>query len=127
MGNNLFKAGISKAINKALGGAGMLLPLTLAHDTPTTRTIGDLASGLHPNTSTATARGFIDDYKVGQIDGTLIKVGDMKVLIIGDSISPALVPVPGDRITIEGRTRTIVKDGVTRDPDAATYTCQVRG
>ena len=71
-------------------------------------------------------RGVVETYKAYDIDGTIIKAGDRRVLLIVKSF-PLNMPVPytGCRITIEGESLTIVGD-VKRDPAGATYTCQVR-
>ena len=56
----------------------------------------------------------------------LIRKGDRQILLVGDSIASAKVPVPGDEITIQGSTYVIVADGVTSDPALAQYTCHCR-
>jgi hypothetical protein len=67
----------------------------------------------------------LEDYRDSQIDGTTIKRGDRRVLLLGDTIAGGAVPQPSDKITAEGKMYDVVN--VTRDPDAAAYTCQVRG
>lgn len=67
----------------------------------------------------------MDSYRTSQIDETIIQQGDRKVLILGNSIPSGVVPETGDMVEAEGRVFTVV--AVERDPDAATYTCQVRG
>lgn len=104
--------------------SGQLIPLTLASRTAGTRTAGNLTGGTNPTTATATGEGIIDDYTNREIDGTRVRTGDKKILIIGKSLSPLLVPKPGDDVTIEGSTYRIIR--VKRDPAAATYTCQSR-
>lgn len=99
---------------------------TLTKSTPGTRTAGAISAGTNPTTATFTATGLVSDYKASQIDGTLIKQGDRQVTLFGASISNGAVPEPGDRITIDGETLTIVKGGVGRDPAKATYLCQCR-
>lgn len=111
---------------KALG--SKLLPVTLTVVTPGTRNTADLTAGTGPTTVDYACRGLIEDYKAGAVDGTQIQFGDRKVLILGKTINAGnTAPKPGDRVTIEGRTYTIVPKGVGRDPAAATYSCQVRG
>jgi hypothetical protein len=73
------------------------------------------------------ARGFIEDYKPTVVDGTLIKVGDRKVTLLGNTIEGGAVPEGGvnkDQVEIEGTRYNIQL--VNRDPAGATYTLQVR-
>lgn len=121
---DIFKADIAGKINKALG--NLVFDLTLTKVETGTRTPGALTGGTNPTETGHTVKGFVDEYKDYQIDGTLIQRGDRKVVILGGSLSSGVIPEPGDKITAEGQTRTIVEDGVKRDPAGATYTCQVR-
>jgi hypothetical protein len=119
----LFGVDVANEVNKAMGPG--LLDATLTVVTPGTRTAGSLSGGVNPTTTTHTAKGFIEDYKDFQIDETIIQRGDRMVLLLGDSIFPAAIPTPGDRVNIESEDFNVVN--VTRDPAAATYTMQVRG
>lgn len=69
-------------------------------------------------------KGFVDVYVDKWVAGTTVKVDDHKIVILGDSLPVGIVPEPGNKITAEGRVYIIVKDGVARDPAAATYECQ---
>lgn len=69
-------------------------------------------------------RGFIDEFKDEWVNGTTVKVNDRKIVILGASLPIGVVPEPGDKILAEGKSWTIVKEGVKRDPAAATYECQ---
>lgn len=120
---NLFGVDIAKEINDAMGSG--LLAATLIKVTPGTPTTGSLTSGSNPKTSSSSCRGVIEEYDSREIDGTIIYMGDRKVLLLGGSLPSGTVPTPGDRVTIEGSTFDVV--GVKRDPAAASYTCQVRG
>lgn len=122
MGNNLFGVNISGIINSAIGPG--VLDATLLKRTPGSRTPGDVTSGTNPTEAPFAAKGFTDDYTDRQIDGTNVLIGDRKITLLGDSIAGLTIPEPGDRVTIEGQTWTIVD--VDRDPDAATYECQSR-
>lgn len=93
---------------------------------PGTRTPGSLTGGTNPTETDHTVKGFVDEYQDKHIDGTLIKRGDRKVIILGGSLPSGTVPEPSDQLTAEGETRTIVENGVKRDPAGATYICQVR-
>lgn len=120
MGKNLFGANISGQIAKALG--PLLLPGKLFSKSPGTRTTS--TGGRNPKTKVATFRGILDTYADSQVDGTVIKKGDRKVLMLGDTLPSGRVPEPNDEVEIESRRFRIVN--VERDPDAAAYTCQVR-
>ena len=116
----LFGQDIPALIYKAT--KGQLVSMTL-----TTRTVGtrggNLTAGTSPTTSNITCEGFVDKYKLYQIDGSRVRADDRKVVIIADSLSGA-VPEPGDTVTISGKTRNIID--VAQDPASATYECQSR-
>lgn len=102
-----------------------LLPATLRKVTPGTRDPSDLSGGTNPTEQAFACRGIIDEYRESQFDGTLIQRGDRKVLILGGTLPSGVVPEQGDKISIEGQVFQVV--GVpSRDPAAATYTCQAR-
>lgn len=120
---NLFGIDIAGIIGNELGPS--LLPATLIKVTASTRTPGSLTSGMNPTSLNYSVRGILSDYEDHQINGTLIVKGDKQVLLLGATIAGGQIPVAGDRVIIEGNTYNIIK--VSRDPAAATYTCQVRG
>lgn len=122
MSPDIFKAGIAKKIAKALG--KQLFPVTLHSVTTGTRTPGGLTGGTNPSQTDHTCRGFVSDYKDHQVDGTIIRQGDRKVVILGDSISPVAVPKPNDKVTVESHVYVVIR--VNRDPAGATYTLQAR-
>lgn len=124
MGNKLFGIDIAGIINQEIGPG--VLDLTLIKVTSGTRTGGQLSAGTNPTTANTAGKGFIEDYSERQIDGTTVKRGDRRVVIIGNSLSSgSVIPAVGDQVTIEGATYEVVN--IMRDPAAATYTCQVRG
>ena len=123
MGNKLFGVDIAGALNTALG---PLLPsMTLTKVLPGTRSASDPSAGTQPTSRAYPCKGILDTYRTSQIDQTIVKQGDRKALLLGDSLPSGVVPAPGDTVTAEGAVFTVV--AVERDPDAATYTCQVRG
>jgi hypothetical protein len=117
---NIFKANIAKEIGKAMG--PLVFPLTLTKIRPSTR--GDLTGGVNSIPDTFSGKGFIDNYRDSRVDGSIVKVGDRVITILGASMGA--IPEPNDTVFIEDREWTIVKDGVKRDPAGATYECQVR-
>lgn len=73
-------------------------------------------------------RGFIEDFSPTSIDGTLIKVDDRKVTVLGATIEGGVEPEGGankDQFLVEG-VRYNIQRVVSRDPAAATYILQVR-
>jgi len=123
VGNRLFGVDISGIIKQSM--AAGLLPLTLIKEIPGARGAA-LTDGQAISEKKYPCRGFIDEYKLSQIDGTTVQRGDKKILIIGDTLPAGVVPQANDRIIAEGATYVI--PGVPeRDPAIATYVCQARG
>lgn len=120
----LFGVDIAKEIAKGMG-AG-LLPVTLIKVVPGSRDNTSMTAGNSPSTRRYPCRGILEDYKASEFDGTEVVRGDQKVLILGGTLPLGIVPEPNDKITIEGRTRTVASIP-SRDPAGATYLCQVRG
>ena len=118
----LFGVDFPKVMNQALG--KHLLPATLISKTPGSRTGSALTAGTNPDETQASARGIVEDYSAGQVNGTLIQKDDRKVLLLGGSISGGVVPKPGDQVTIQGLTYNVVD--VDSDPANATYVLQAR-
>jgi hypothetical protein len=125
---------MSKIINKAMG--PLLLTATLTRTVEGTRSSSALTAGtvVGATTTSWTCKGFTDSYKNNEImgfrhggaevDGTLIKTGDRKIVILGGSLPDDIDPTTNDTVTIEGVIWRIIQ--VTRDPAAATFTCQGR-
>lgn len=98
---------------------------TLTRYTDTARTPGQLTDGKNPTSVNYSFSGYMLEYNEHQIDGTSIRKGDRKVVVIIDTLDLAAVPpVPGDRITAD-RVYEVISVGV--DPSGATAECQVRG
>lgn len=122
MGQNLFGANISGQLAAAMG--ALLNPVTLIKVKPGTRNPANPSAGTNPTRRSFPCRGMVDSYRTSQMDGTIIKVGDRKVLVLGDTLPAGIVPEPNDEVRAESATYKVV--AVERDPDAATYTIQVR-
>lgn len=122
MGNDLFGANISGKIAAAMG--PLLASMTVSKTMSGTRTPSDPSAGTNPVVTAYPCKGILDDYSASQFDGTIIKRGDRKALILGDTLPAGIIPEPSDLVGAEGATFTVV--AVKRDPDAATYLCQVR-
>ena len=124
MGIKLFGLDIAAEIDKAMSSG--LPDITLTKNTVGSRTTGSLTGGQTLTPTSYSCKGFVDNYTVDEIDGTNIKKSDHKILIIGDSLPNGIVPEPGDTITAESNIYKIQRDGVERDPAAATYLCHSR-
>lgn len=125
MGNNLFGRDIAGIINRVFdsnSGVAPLLSATLFKVTTSTARSGSaLTSGRSTTTTQYTCTGFVENFEERQIDGTLVKRGDRKIVLIGDSIEGGTVaPEAKDRVLIENQVYSII-DIFGRDPDAATY------
>jgi len=123
MGNNLFNADIAGKLAKALG--PKLLPFVLRKVTPGTRSTSDPSAGTNPTTRNYPCRGILESYRDSQFDGTIIQRGDRKALLLGGTLPTGTFPTSGDVVVAEGSEFKVV--AVDRDPDAATYSCQIRG
>jgi hypothetical protein len=122
---------IAELVGTALVDAGMSKPAVLTKLTRGGRDPSRVSAGLVITTDDFTAQGFVANLSSFQIRGTLIADVNRVVKLYGSTISGGVIPAPGDRITIEGTTSTIVDDdgggnAVTRDAASAVYTCQCR-
>ena len=120
---NLFGVNMAAEIARGLG--NKLLPAILTKMTETTRTTGSLTAGTNPLTTDYPCRGFIEDYSDYDLANTIIQTSDRKITILGGTLPVNIVPMNGDKITIENTLYTIIR--VKRDPAGATYTLQSRG
>lgn len=122
MGNPLFGVDIAKLIADAIGPG--VLDATLSRVVPGSRG-ANLTGGTNPTTTSYACKGFIDSKMREAIDGTLVKDGDVTIVLIGGTISGGTVsPQTSDTVTIEGS--TYVVSALDRDPAGATFTllCQ---
>lgn len=121
MSNKIFNVNFSGIVNTAI--APGLLDATLTKYTAGSYNDDDLSAGPTLTSASYTAKGIVENYDISQIDGTVVKVGDKKALIM--KISSDAVPEPQDKLTIEGGTYDVVRIE-DRDPAGATFTLQVR-
>lgn len=121
MGQNLFGANISGKIARSLG---KRLPKgTLQKQVSKPRDSANLAVGTVGTPTNHEFRGIRIGLSSLRKDTILPDAKDA-VLILGDTIKPSAVPVENDRVIVESITFIIVS--ISRDPDAATYTCQIK-
>lgn len=121
---------LPKLIGKALAKYGKPLGIkscTLTLVTPGTRTPGAASGGTNPTSTSYAAKGWIESYTTGQIDGTLVTSEDRKISLLGSTIAGGAIPVTGAKITFDGVTYRIMGSiGVDRDPAGVVYVCQCR-
>lgn len=67
-------------------------------------------------------KGWRDDYRQEDRDGTLIRQDDVRIIIVVSSL--AITPGTSDKITIGGATYSIIS--VRRDPAGTTFDVQAR-
>jgi hypothetical protein len=122
---------LASLVSSALVGAGMAKDAVLTRVTAGQRTPGAVTAGNNPTTTSLPVRALPADTAQFRHADTLIAGVDRAIKIFGASLPAGVVPVPGDRITMDGATSTIVGDdggkrAVTVDPVGAMYTCQCR-
>jgi hypothetical protein len=122
---------LASIVADALVSAEMSLPATLTKVTPGTRTPGAISAGRHSSTTDYPVQAIAASTSAMRIAGTLIAGVDRVIRIFGASLPAGVVPTPGDRVTMDGATSTIVGDSaglraVTVDAAKAMYTCQCR-
>lgn len=120
---------LAGSIRKTVGKAFKKLFLD-AVITRETTTGGDPWDPTSTSTETFSGKGIFEEYGVGYRRDGLVQTGDMKALLLAASFSTD--PLPGDKITIDGKTLTIVpadsggQPAVQTDPAKATWTCRCR-
>lgn len=127
----LLDGDIASIVAGALVGAGMSMDATLTRFTPSARTPGAISAGTHPIHTTYAVQGIPVSTAPFRIAGTLIAGVDRVIKLYGASLPAGVTPQPGDQITIDASTSTIVGDAnglraVTVDAAKAAYTCQCR-
>jgi hypothetical protein len=122
MGNKLFGVDVSGLIKQYVGPG--VLSVTITKVAAGTRTVGALAGGTNPTSTSYACKGFIDRQEVRWLKGTMAPAGTKRVVIIGDTVSGgAVAPALDDLVVVEGITYTVAT--IDRDPAAATYTLVV--
>jgi hypothetical protein len=71
-------------------------------------------------------KGWIDNFSNENWKRDAVRTTDVKIVVLGATLTPGVVPIPNDKITAEGKTFTIQADGVMRDATASTYECHGR-
>lgn len=121
MGNPLFGIDVAGLVNQHI--APGLNPLVLHVLREGTDSDSNDPTG--PTTSSFTnrnGRGLLSSYRATEVDGKRIQSGDVRIIIIGDSLPRGIVPQVDSEVTIRG-SRYRLKEPIDRDPADATYVC----
>lgn len=108
-----------------LGGELIVTAATLIKVAPGTRTPGALNAGTNPTTVSHACEGIVKTFDAGLIDGTLVRREDRRISLLVATLPAGVEPKPGDRITIQGATYTVL-EGVERDAASFMFTCHGR-
>ena len=122
-----FYSRMQKTANKLLLGKGQAV--TLTHVVP--GTYDPATGGVTNTTTTQTGTGAIVEWDARQVDGTLIKIGDKKLLLspLNTAGTVLTAPVLGDTVTdAAGTVYTLVAPLNTLSPagTAVLYDCNMR-
>jgi len=117
---SILEGELADDIAAALDSAGIPFAVTITRDVP--QESPDPADPLPPISTDFACNGFIDDWDASYLASSLVERGDVKIVIIANSI--AIVPVAGDRVMVRGKTYSVLN--VSADPALATYTLQAR-
>ena len=122
-----FYSRMQKTANKLLLGKGQAV--TLTHVVP--GTYDPATGGVTNTTTTQTGTGAIVEWDARQVDGTLIKIGDKKLLLspLNTAGTVLTAPVLGDTVTdAAGTVYTLVAPLNTLSPSgtAVLYDCNMR-
>lgn len=119
---SILEGGFADDVASALDAADIPFDLTLTRDVEQDSPAPE--PGNPPNIVPVdyTCKGFADDFDASWRAGSLIQAGDVRVIIVANSL--AVEPVAGDRITVRGKTYSAVS--VAADPALATWQIQAR-
>lgn len=117
--------GLPKALAKAA--SFLFFDATLTRETQ-----GAGANAWTPGASTTATyrcKAMVDTWSAFQIAGGMVAAGDLKVLILANTLS--VQPQDGDKITVRGETVTLTSAGgslpaVSTDPAKAVWECRGR-
>lgn len=115
---------LPKILNQAMGKLvrqGKLVKITAGARDP-----NDLTAGQVSSKKNYPVNGFFDEFKLTDNPDNEAQIGNKKIVLFGGSLPAGIVPELNDLIVMENQTY-IIDGPVTRDPAAATYTCEVRG
>ena len=123
---DIFGIQIAKTINTAFQAAKGSFPAVLITVRKGERDPLEPTAGRAIETTRVDCRGFMDEREIKATDGAPARTGRTFV-IFGNSLPLTVEPLPGDQIESaeEGKTFSILENGVKRDPAGALYECNV--
>lgn len=125
----LLEGGIASIVYSAA--KFMFLDATLARDTLVVNSPDVYEMNATTTTTTYSCKAIEDTWGKGELGMGLVDATDIKVMILANSLS--VTPLPLDRITIRGKTVTVVaadvkgKPPVVTDPARATWELRCKG
>jgi hypothetical protein len=122
VGLRILGTDIAGIVARALGGGA--LSGTLHSVSRGTRSAAALAGGTNPTYSDHAFKGFSESLSRSRMPESVVAKARRAVLVLGDTVSPAVAPKSGDQLTFEGERGHVLT--VERDPDAAAYLCLLR-
>ncbi len=127
MGNELFGVDIAGIIADNIGDG--VLDVTVTRMIDGTRDPDNPTAGVPKVPQQFDCKGFWEDYTTQPPPGIELKLGDRKLILIGDTIPVGGIPERGDAATVHetaGDSTLYVVQLQSRDPAAAVYTFQCR-
>jgi hypothetical protein len=111
----LLEGGLADTVYKAA--RSIFLDATLSRDS-TTNVGTPFEPATITNTTTFSCKAIEDQFSTGMMAADLVNDNDVRVLVLANSL--ATTPQPLDRITIRGRTYTVVPANVKGTPPVQT-------
>ena len=123
---DIFGIGIAKTIDTVFQAAKGSFPAVLITFRKGRRDPLEPTAGRAITETRVACRAFMEEREVKASDGAPARTGRTFV-IFGNSLPLTVEPLPGDQIesSEEGKTFSILEDGVKRDPAGALYECNV--
>jgi hypothetical protein len=123
---DIFGVRLAKTLDTVFKAARGSFPAVLITHRKGERDPLEPTAGRAITTTRIACRGFMDEREIKASDGAPARTGRTFV-IFGNSLPLTVEPLPGDKIesSEEGKTFSILEDGVKRDPAGALYECNV--
>jgi hypothetical protein len=115
---SILEGEIAETIADALIDAAIPLDIVVTRSTPGVGS--DPADPPPPTLTDYACKGFTDVFSDSFLAGGLVQRGDIKVVVVADTL--AIEPAPGDQVTIRGKTYTVAD--VSADAALALYELQ---
>lgn len=118
---SILEGELAEQIGEALIDADIPFALTVSRTEIVGGVPWDPGSGT-PETVNYPAKGYVDTFEDSYIAGGLVQQGDVKVVIVANTLS--ITPVPGDKVTVRDETLNVIN--VSADPALALFEIQAR-